>query len=349
MNKITVLVVDDSAFMRKMITQMLSSDPEIEVIGTARDGQDALDKIDYLKPQVISLDIEMPRMDGLSMLNKLMETNPMPVVMVSSLTQKGSEATVKALELGAIDFVGKPSGTISLDIELVKNEIVEKIKIASRAKVLTPFMLAEKKLHKKTSLCGAQIVVVVGSSTGGPQAVCKLFSDIDPDTKAAFAIVQHMPPFFTKALADRLQKTSSIVIKEAEDGDRLMEGTCVVAKGGYHLDIKPDGIVRLSKAPPVKAVRPSIDVTMSSVAKIFGSNVIGVVLTGMGSDGTYGIREIKQAGGYSIAEHEQSCVVYGMSRSVIENGLADEIMPLEHIAERINKLVKRLSSVGSIA
>lgn len=349
MNKIAVLVVDDSAFMRKMLTQMLSSDAGIEVVGTARDGLDAIEKIKHLKPHVITLDVEMPRMDGLTMLTELMEKNPLPVVMVSSLTQAGSEVTVRALELGAIDFVAKPSGTISLDIDKVRDEVVEKIKIASRAKVLKPVSFTEKKYFPKRKGKGAKIVVAVGSSTGGPQALCKLFSGIDSDTRAAFAIIQHMPPFFTKALADRLEKLSPISIKEAEEGDILSEGSAIVAKGGYHLDIKADGAVRLSKAPPVKAVRPAIDVTMSALAKIYGPNVIGVVLTGMGSDGTYGIKEIKQAGGYSIAEDQSTCVVYGMTRSVIENGLADEVMPLDNIADRINKLVKRLASVGSIA
>lgn len=347
MDKITVLVVDDSAFMRKMVTQMLAEDEQIEVLGTARDGLDALEKIEQLKPDVITLDVEMPHMDGISMLEAQMKSRPIPVIMVSSLTQSGSQTTLKALELGAVDFVGKPSGNISLDIEVVKNELISKVKIASKAKISGPWNLLEKKPAISKPGKGARRVVVIGSSTGGPQALCKVLSGIDGDIKAAFAVVQHMPPFFTNALAKRLDKLSDLIVKEAEDGDMLLEGAAILAKGGFHLDIKQDGSVRLSSAPPVRAVRPAIDVTMSAAAKIYGSNVVGVILTGMGSDGTYGIKEIKLKGGHSIAEAQSTCVVYGMSKSIIDNGLADEIIPIEAIADRINKLVKGLVSVGN--
>lgn len=345
--KIKVLVVDDSAFMRKIISQILSSDPEIEVVGTSKDGIDALDKVKELDPDVVTLDVEMPRMDGIVMLEQLMKTTPKPTLMVSSLTQKGSDITMKALELGAVDFVAKPSGTISLDIDKVGDELVQKVKIAKKAFIRTPSIFVERYPAKTKSTTVAKFLVVIGASTGGPQALCKVFSKLDPDLRAAFMAVQHMPPFFTKALADRLNRLSVLWVKEAEDEDLLTEGSALVARGGYHLDIRPNGIARLSQAPPVKAVRPAIDVTMSAAAKIYGQNTIGVILTGMGTDGTYGVHEIKEAGGYVLAEASSSCVVYGMSKSVIDKGYADEILDINDIAGRINDLVRKLTAVES--
>lgn len=348
MKAIRVLIVDDSAFMRKIISQILSSDPLIDVVGTSKDGLDALEKIKEFQPDVITLDVEMPRMNGIEMLEELMKTNPKPIVMVSSLTQTGSNITIRALELGAVDFITKPSGTISLDINKVGDELIEKVKIASKALIKTPIKFGDEKpsLPLKQDTI-SKLLVIIGVSTGGPQALCKIFSNLEPSLAASFIVVQHMPPIFTKALAERLNKLSYFMVKEAEDNDALVEGSVFVAKGGYHLDIRTTGIIRLSNAPPVKSVRPAIDVTMSAAAKTYGKNVLGVILTGMGSDGTYGMCKIKEAGGYTLAEAESSCIVYGMSRSVIENNCADEILDIKDIPARISNLVRKYSAVGT--
>ncbi|MDK2871614.1 MAG: two-component system, chemotaxis family, protein-glutamate methylesterase/glutaminase [bacterium] len=351
MSKIRVLVVDDSALMRRVITDMLGEDPEIEVIGTARDGYDAIKKIHELKPDVVTLDIEMPKLDGLNTLGYIMSEVPLPVIMLSSYTREGAEATLKALEYGAFDFVPKPSGPISLDIRKVKEELIAKIKAAyradlSRLKFLLP--KRERKIEKveKAPSLKVSAVVAIASSTGGPRALQEVIPKLPADIKASILIVQHMPKGFTKSLADRLDSLSQIDVKEAKENDILTEGTALVAPGDYHMVIKggEEGAkVKLTQDPPVWGVRPSADVTMSSVADLFKGRVVGVVLTGMGRDGANGLRKIKEYGGVTIAEDKSTCVVFGMPKVAIEEGAADVVAPLHEIADRIVDAVKRLS------
>lgn len=369
-SSIKVLVVDDSAFMRKVLSGILSDDPQIEVVGTARDGQDALVKIEQLKPDVVTLDVEMPRMDGISALREIMATNPLPVVMLSSLTQSGSRATIEALSLGAVDFVSKPSGSISLDIHKVANDLVRKVKMAAtaclsasrpkrsfwRTQVGNPssFTTSEQKtarmLQSVASLTPRAIdssargeaknLVVIGSSTGGPKALEIVLTSIPADINASLLVVQHMPAGFTRSLAERLNSLCTIVVKEAEENDRLVVGRALVAPGDYHLTIAADRTIRLNKDEPVNFVRPSIDVTMLSAARLFPKTIVGVILTGMGRDGAAGMAAIKQAGGVTLAQDKETSVIYSMPRVVAENGDADYILPVDRIGDAIAKVVK---------
>lgn len=351
MSKIRVLVVDDSALMRKVITDMLSEDPEIEVIATARDGYDAIKKVHELKPDVVTLDIEMPKLDGLNTLGYIMSETPLPVIMLSSYTREGADATLKALEYGAFDFVPKPSGPISLDIRKVKEELIAKIKAAyradlSRLKFLLP--KRERKLEKVEKVPSLKVnaVVAIASSTGGPRALQEVIPKLPSDIGASILVVQHMPKGFTKSLAERLDSLSQVEVKEARENDILREGLALVAPGDYHMVVKrgEDGaVVRLTQDPPLWGVRPSADVTMSSVAELFKGRVVGVVLTGMGRDGANGLKKIKEYGGITIAEDKSTCVVFGMPKVAIEEGAVDIVAPLHEIADRILEAIKRLS------
>lgn len=341
--RINVLVVDDSAYMRKVISNMLESDQDIIVLDTARDGLDALDKISKIKPDVVTLDVEMPKLDGLSALERIMKDYPTPVIMLSSLTQEGSETTVKALTTGAVDFVGKPSGTISLDIDKVKEELIKKIKMAARADVRNikfPLPRLSLTLPVKApvlkSVQGAPLrLVVIGSSTGGPNALQQVIPSIPGNLSAAVLIVQHMPPGFTNSLAKRLNETSQLEVVEAREGDILQTGKAYVAPGGYHLILRSKTVLGLDKGPPVHSVRPAVDVTLESAVGFYGSKLVGVILTGMGYDGSKGAAMVKKAGGQTIAQDEATCVIYGMPRVVVEMGKADKILPIHKVAEEI--------------
>jgi two-component system chemotaxis response regulator CheB len=362
--RIRALVVDDSAFMRKVISDLLAADPDIEVIGTARDGLDALDKIKLEKPNVVTLDVEMPRMDGLATLEHLMAECPVPVVMVSSLTKEGADTTVEALSLGAVDFVAKPSGTISLDMAKVREEMVQKVKLASRARLsgLSRRSLWRERVRgqkgepppvkprepgqgirpgaDRAPVVGrpADRLVVIGSSTGGPGALHEIFPDLAADTKAGFLVIQHMPPGFTRSLAERLNEISPLSVREAVEGDVPMAGTALLAPGGYHLVLTPERSVALNQDPPQHGVRPSVDVTLLSAVELYRDRCVGAILTGMGFDGAKGMAALKRAGGRTLAEDEASCVVYGMPRAVVEMGNADRVVPLEEVAAVINQL-----------
>ncbi|MFZ5641470.1 MAG: protein-glutamate methylesterase/protein-glutamine glutaminase [Bacillota bacterium] len=340
--KIDVLVVDDSAYMRKVITTMLQSDEEIFVVDTARDGLDALEKVKQLKPQVITLDVEMPRMDGLTALQRIMQECPTAVIMLSSLTQEGSETTIKALTLGAVDFVPKPSGAISLDIAKVKEDLIAKIKICTRASLknvrsLTP--VVEQRVARVPA--GAPVggvpdkLVVIGSSTGGPNALQQVIPRLPANLPAGVLIVQHMPPGFTASLAARLNEISGLAVKEAAEGDQLQSGQVYLAPGGQHMVLDGRLAIRLNSDPPVHSVRPAVDVTVESVVNNFKGSLVGVILTGMGYDGAKGMAAIKRVGGKTIAQDEATCVVYGMPRVVVEMGKADRVLPIGEIAEGI--------------
>lgn len=350
--KIRVLVIDDSAFMRVLIADMLNSDVNIEVVASARNGREGLEKVIALKPDIITLDIEMPVMNGLETLAELMKMKPVPkVIMLSSFTYEGAEATIKALESGALDFVAKPRASIvGFDVESIREELTNKIKSISKSKGLYyPQLESQKRLlmAKKKISSGSihggyfKHIVAIGTSTGGPKALQEVLTKLPEDIPAAVLVVQHMPPGFTKSLSARLDSLSQINVKEAEEGDVLMPGWAYVAPGDYHMLINKYGNdeyrISVNMESPVTGHRPSVNVMMKSVAESGHKNIIAVMMTGMGSDGSEGILKIKEAGGITIAQDESTSVVYGMPKSAINIGAIDTIAPLQNIAAEIIK------------
>ncbi|MCK8823820.1 protein-glutamate methylesterase/protein-glutamine glutaminase [Fuchsiella alkaliacetigena] len=349
--EIGVLVVDDSAFMRKMISSMLDVEG-IRVIDTARNGEDAIKKLEKLSPDVITLDVEMPRMDGLEFLGWLMDKKPTPTIMLSSLTQENSRTTIEALELGAIDFIPKPSGSISLDIEEIEADLVKKVKVAAQSKLLaqdklekkretTPKTTTRTETKRKSSVSrvkGKQELLIIGASTGGPRALKEVITNLESGFGLGVLVVQHMPPNFTKSLAERLDRLSALEVKEAEPGDKIRPGKALIAPGDYHLLVRKKGEVDIDRSAKQHNVRPAIDLTMESAAEHYPGSIIGVVLTGMGRDGTRGLKAIKNAGGYTIAQDEETSVVYGMPKSAFEAGVVDSVKSLPLISTEIMKL-----------
>ncbi len=327
-SKIRVLVVDDSLFMRKAISSLLNSDPKISVIGTAKDGEEALQKISELNPDVITLDIEMPRMDGLTTLKEIMRRKPLPVIMLSALTKKGAKETFTALEYGAVDYVLKPSGTVSLDLKLVKDQLIAKIKTAALTRPLTHKTIKPSTVAK--SFDAEDKVIAMGASTGGPQALTEILSRLPEDIPPTL-IVQHMPEGFTRFFAEHLDEKCQFKVKEAENGDQISRGLALVAPGGYHMLVQKNGRILLDKGPRVHNVRPAVDPMMFSVAEAYSSKVVGVLLTGMGKDGAKGMKAIKKKGGATIAQDEETCVVFGMPKAAIEEGCVDIVLPLHKI------------------
>ncbi|SDN60722.1 two-component system, chemotaxis family, response regulator CheB [Desulfonauticus submarinus] len=354
MDKIKVLVVDDSAFMRRAISTMLKKDIDIDVVGTAKNGEECLELIKALDPDVVTLDIEMPVMDGLTALKEIMRNYPRPVIMVSSLTTEGAEATLKALDLGAADFIPKQLSKVSLEIVKIEQELIAKVKSLAKNKAIyikkerqTPesvkkdIKLLAKTEQKVLSYKGQKQIrdiVAIGVSTGGPPVVQKILNLLPKDFPAAIVIGQHMPPAFTGPFAKRLNATSSLDVKEAEDGDTLKPGLALVAPGGRHLKIiqKITHIeVGISEFPRDALYKPSVDVLFSSVARAVGRRGIGIILTGMGSDGLRGAKELKRKDGRILAQSEESCVVYGMPRAVIEENIADNVCAPEDMPDLI--------------
>ena len=346
---INVLVVDDSAFMRKIITDILDSTSDIKVTGTAKDGLEALEKVKLLNPDVITLDVEMPSMDGMSCLKELQRLSGAPVIMLSGLTKNGAQSTIEALEAGAIDFIAKPTGLFEISGEQKKKEIIEKIRMAKRIRKTG---VSEKTIsaQREKAAIGENIkrnsmletIVAIGTSTGGPKALQEVIPYIPGDVPAALLVVQHMPPGFTKSLADRLNTLSSLLVKEAEDGEKIQPGYVYIAPGDYHMLLnksKDDVLrIRLTKDPAVGGHRPAVNTMMNSVAESGFQNVIGVIMTGMGSDGSEGIANIKkQNQGIIISQDEKSCVVYGMPKAAVKTGVVDEVVPLKQIADVIVK------------
>jgi two-component system chemotaxis response regulator CheB len=340
-----VLVVDDSAYMRHVLTKGLSAAPGLTVVGTARDGLEALGLLDTLHPDVVTLDIEMPQLDGLSTLRQIMATRPLPVIMVSSLTRQGASETIQALTAGAVDFVTKPDNRAN--IGAVLDELAIKVRGAAQARVVRPTARAipvavesaagagSAKPTRRWRAAARDRLVVIGASTGGPRALGKVLGDLPGDLPAAVLVIQHMPVGFTRSLAERLNSLSPLAVKEAEAGDCLEIGKALVAPGGYHMTIDAQGQIGLNQGPTVQGVRPAIDVTMASVARHCGPAALGVVLTGMGHDGTNGAALMRASGSQIIAEAASTCVVWGMPRSVTEAGLADQVAPLEEVAAAI--------------
>ncbi len=333
---IRVLIVDDSAFMRKALSIMLEGDPEIKVVGTARDGLEAIEKVHELKPDIVTLDVEMPRMDGLTALRRIMREHPVPVIMVSSLTQEGAQATIEALEAGAVDFIPKQHSYVSIEISRIRAELLEKIKTIARTRPLLT--------RRRSAAPGAEALptlrfhearaIAIGVSTGGPRALQQVIPTLPADLPVPVLIVQHMPPHFTRSLAERLDSLSPMTVIEAEEGMLLEAGRVFLAPGGRHLVLeRRNGHVPVIRTPvePATLHRPSVDVMFRSVCQLFGGKVLAVVMTGMGRDGLEGARLIKQHGGKVITQDEATCVVYGMPRAVAEAGLSDAVLPLEQI------------------
>lgn len=341
MKKIRVLNVDDSALMRQVLASLLAKDPEIEVIGSAPDPYVAREKIKTLNPDVITLDVEMPRMDGITFLEKLMRGYPMPVVMVSSLTEAGCQTTLRALELGAVDFITKPKIDLREGMDEVAQDLIAKVKAAACAKVKPDAVGAKREV--KPLLSGSAMIkttdtiIAIGSSTGGTEAVKDVLEVLPPNTPPIL-ITQHMPERFTKTWADRMNGLCRISVKEAEDGDSVLPGHALVAPGGYHMALERSGArytVRINQDPPVNRHRPSVDVLFASVARYAGANAVGVILTGMGGDGAKELLTMKQAGAFTIAQDEASCVVFGMPKEAIKLGGVDKVLPLQDIAGAI--------------
>ncbi|RSD28005.1 protein-glutamate methylesterase/protein-glutamine glutaminase [Mesobacillus subterraneus] len=360
MAKIRVLIVDDSAFMRKLITDFLSEQPEIEVLGTARNGEDAIKKWRELRPDVITMDVEMPVMNGLEVLKVIMEEEPVPVVMLSSTTKEGADTTFQAIQAGAVDFVAKPSGSISIDLHKIKAELIEKVLSASRANLSkiniqhqpgTAGRAPERTLvsqkrpsehvvkHWAPKDPAAKKLVCIGTSTGGPRALQQVLTSLPKDIGAPILVVQHMPPGFTKSLANRLDSLSEIHVKEAEDGELLQKGTAYIAPGGWHLEVKSIGTslaVSLSQTPPRNGHRPSVDVMFESISTLRSHAKIAVIMTGMGSDGAKGLSEMKKNGSVkAIAESQETSIVFGMPKAAIATNLVDDVANVENIAQTI--------------
>jgi len=390
---IKVIIVDDSNFMRRAISNLISRDPDIKVIATARDGYEAVELVRNLEPDVVTLDIEMEGMSGIETLERIMKVHPVPVLMVSAYTSQGAEVTVEALRLGAIDFIEKPSGVVSVDMHTVSESLVRKIKMAAKAepKVLEPAMVRRpfrKPLATETlpplrppdsvpppvtrppaavtmplSVPPAAAadtakrpvspdlpplkIVAIGSSTGGVQALQHVLGGLPENFDAPVVIVQHMPAKFTRSFASDLDRTVPVMVREAEDGMPVRPGVAYVAPGGIHMIVAPvqersnQYCIRLTENPPDLLLKPAADVLFAAVAEVYGPSAVGVILTGMGSDGTLGMRKLKEAGAYTIAQNRETCVVFGMPKSAIEAGVVDEILPLQGIADTLLNHLKQ--------
>ena len=344
---IRVLVVDDSALVRKLLTEELSRYDDIEVVGTAVDPYVAREKIVTLKPDVITLDIEMPRMDGLSFLVKLMKHYPVPVIIVSSLTPKNSDAAIRALALGAVDVIAKPGSAMS--VPDISRQLVQSIRAASRAKLVkrtetvTSAPAIVRSAPGLTGLSMTHKLIALGASTGGTQALEAVLTKLPPGMPG-IVICQHMPEKFTASFAQRLNSVSAIEVREAKDGDAVVPGVALVAPGNFHMMLTLSGAqyqVRVKDGPRVHHQRPAVDVLFASVAKHAGKNAVGAIFTGMGADGAKGLLQMREAGAYTIAQDEASCVVFGMPKEAIKLGAAVDILPLDQIADALQSAVAR--------
>ncbi len=357
---VKVLVVDDSIFICKALTRILEKDPNIKVIGTAHDGQDAIEKVKQLDPDIVTLDVEMPKMNGIEALKVIMKEYPRPVVMISSLTKEGAKVTIEALSLGAVDFIPKElyqSSVAGINLEKLEQQLLEKIKVIAQKRVqfssspstfVSTFpssnssTIQSRSVSRPTVRKGMVDVVVIGVSTGGPTALQKVISKLPPDIPVPGIIIQHMPPAFTGPLAKRLSSLGGPTVKEAERGERLAPGKFLVVPGAYHMQLKKIGSivqVMLTEEPKDAIYHPSIDLTISSAAEVFGHKTLAVILTGMGKDGLEGVKKVKEKGGKVIAQDESTSVVYGMPKAVVESGLADKVVPIDKIADAIMSFV----------
>ncbi|MGZ0018998.1 protein-glutamate methylesterase/protein-glutamine glutaminase [Nitrosomonas sp. wSCUT-2] len=354
MNKTRVLIIDDSALIRRILSEVINSQPDMEAIGSAPDPLVAREMIREMNPDVLTLDVEMPKMDGLDFLEKLMRLRPMPVVMVSTLTEKGSDITFRALELGAIDFVSKPKIDIAAGLKEYGGEIANKIRIAKSARLkksaniaVTKSATADAVLPSVSNrIASTEKLIIVGASTGGTEAIKEFLIRMPPDSPGIL-ITQHMPEGFTKSFANRLNSLCKISVIEAQGGERVLPGHAYIAPGHSHLLLKRSGanyMTELNHGEPVCRHRPSVDVLFRSAANYAGKNAIGVILTGMGKDGAAGMLEMHKAGSYNFAQDESSCVVFGMPKEAIAAGGVNEIVPLKDMARCV---LSKISSMGS--
>lgn len=363
--KIRILVVDDSAFMRKAMEMMLADVPDIEIAGTAVNGQDCITKIKLLNPDIVTLDIEMPIMDGLTALKIIMKEHPVPVIMLSSLTTDGAESTIEALNLGAVDFIPKQMSFVSLEIVKIKDDLVEKIryfaanktvllkKIFGQRQSFSRFVppapvqqdktsVSKPELNVQESIASIRIkngteIVVMGSSTGGPAALQRVIPLLPANFPLPILLVQHMPPAFTKSLADRLNSLSKVKVVEATDGESLQPGCVYISPGNKHMTVKSKGFINLSDNPAGTLHKPSVDVMMNSVYEVYGKHVLAVIMTGMGQDGTIALEKLSKAGAYVIGQDEETCVVYGMPKKPNEQNFSKVIVPVDKISEEMVK------------
>ena len=359
MQKIKVVVVDDSALVRSLLTEIINKQPDMCCIGAANDPLQAREMIRELNPDVITLDVEMPKMDGLEFLSRLMRLRPMPVVMVSTLTEQGADTTLRALEMGAVDFVAKPRIGVASGLSLLGAEIVEKIRVASKARVARhvapppPPLSAHAQggdqpprplvMHRLST----EKIICIGASTGGTEAIKEILIDLPADSPA-IVITQHMPAGFTTSFAARLDSLCKIRVAEAVNGQRILPGHAYIAPGGQQFHIERSGanyVAVVDDSPPVNRHKPSVEVLFKSCARVLGPNAIGIMLTGMGGDGAAAMREMRDAGSYNIAQDEASCVVFGMPKMAIQQGAVHEVLPLKAIAKAV---IDRVNSAGGV-
>lgn len=341
---IRVLIVDDSGFMRMVLKDIIEKQPDMKIVGIAKTGLEGVEKALELKPDVITMDVEMPELNGLEAVKIIMKKNPTPIIMVSSLTSKDSEITLEALENGAVDFIQKPAGSVSWTFRTVADELLEKIRNAAKidpSRLVRKAITRPKKPKIRTILRG-QKIVLIASSTGGPRSLDAIIPNLPKGINVPVVVVQHMPPGFTKSLANRLDKIAELTVKEAEDNEELKPDTVYIAPGNYHLGLKSSGskvYTYLDKSDKINNVRPAADFTFNDAAEIYKGNIIAAVLTGMGKDGAKGAFKIKHYGGKVIAESPKTCVVYGMPKAVVEENYADFVLPNYEIAEKIVDLL----------
>jgi two-component system chemotaxis response regulator CheB len=344
MKKINVLVVDDSALMRKVISDMINDESDMEVVDICRNGEELLQKLPTCNADVITLDVEMPKMDGITALKQMKASNiNIPAIMLSSLTKEGTQLTMECLKEGAFDFLPKPSEAISFDLIKIKNELIQKIRLA----------YGKKSSFTRISIRGSHIKetitrdsekrkiesVVIGASTGGPKALYTVITALPKDLNVPVLVVQHMPAGFTKAFSERLCAASRLKVVEAEDGMPIERNVVYIAPGGFHMEVQNDKRIHLNSDPPIWGVRPAVDKLFTSASKVYGSHLISVVLTGMGRDGAQGTIEVKNSGGITISEDESTCTIYGMPRTAFETGKVDIVLPLNNVAGEIEQLV----------
>ncbi len=359
MAKTRVLIIDDSALVRSLLSEIVNREPDMEAVGAAPDPLVAREMIRALNPDVLTLDIEMPKMDGLDFLERLMRLRPTPVVMVSTLTESGADATLRALELGAIDFVAKPRLGIAAGIQDLAADICEKIRVASRVRMVRHLRPASAPLAegsavkvplKNYSRLSTEKLIAIGASTGGTEAIREVLCRLSADSPAVL-ITQHMPPGFTRSFAARLDSLCKMTVSEAQHAERVLPGHAYIAPGDQHMLLAKSGanyVIELNSGPPVNRHRPSVDVLFASVAALAGQNALGVMLTGMGRDGAAAMLEMKRAGSFNIAQDEASCVVFGMPKEAIACGAVDEVLPVTRIAERLQSYLAQIGAAHRV-